>query len=235
MRKTNAERQREFRAKAKGKFKKLEVLLPCNEFDLLHGNAKQSELTKANYVVSLLHGNGLKNSAKNVDDKLPDNGKELPRLQGAVDELELELAAVKKQLKAGSDDREARQALQKERDALLAQVKELERVAGITDAILDDKNTEIARLKGKPANEKPELLSNEHSNALLDIDSSKQGYDGNQKDFKDAITSIVGNDNNVITASRKRAYAALGIVPTGSGRLSSDAERLAIYEWLRDN
>lgn len=216
MRKTNAERQREFRAKAKGKFKKLEVLLPCNEFDLLHGN-------------------GLKNSAKNVDDKLPDNGKELPRLQGAVDELELELAAVKKQLKAGSDDREARQALQKERDALLAQVKELERVAGITDAILDDKNTEIARLKGKPANEKPELLSNEHSNALLDIDSSKQGYDGNQKDFKDAITSIVGNDNNVITASRKRAYAALGIVPTGSGRLSSDAERLAIYEWLRDN
>lgn len=40
-------------------FKKLEVLLPDNEFSLLHDNAKIQGLTKAEYIASLLHGNAL--------------------------------------------------------------------------------------------------------------------------------------------------------------------------------
>ncbi|OQK17247.1 hypothetical protein AU255_04975 [Methyloprofundus sedimenti] len=89
----------------------------------------------------------------------PDNeklggNKELARLQNDNDYLKSELKLIKKQVKDASGDREAKQALQKERDALLLHVAELERVAGITDAILNDKDTEIARLKGnqKPVN-----------------------------------------------------------------------------------
>jgi len=55
--KSNVERQREYRLKAKGTYRKLETMLPCNEFDLLHANAKQAGKTKAQYIVGLLHGN----------------------------------------------------------------------------------------------------------------------------------------------------------------------------------
>ena len=61
MAKTAAERQKEFRERNKGKTRKLEVLLPGDEFTLLHNNAKQQGLTKAKYVVSLLHDNSSAN------------------------------------------------------------------------------------------------------------------------------------------------------------------------------
>jgi len=59
---TPAERQRKFRLSQKGKARKLEMLLPDNEFLLLHDNAKKQELTKAKYIISLLHGNGVSGS-----------------------------------------------------------------------------------------------------------------------------------------------------------------------------
>jgi len=61
--KSAAERQKEFRERNKGKTRKLEVLLPSDEFTLLHDNAKQQGLTKAKYVVSLLHDNNGGNRA----------------------------------------------------------------------------------------------------------------------------------------------------------------------------
>jgi hypothetical protein len=60
---TAAERQRKFRLSQKGKTRKLEILLPDNEFTLLHDNAKQQGLTKAKYIVSLLHSNSTEQQA----------------------------------------------------------------------------------------------------------------------------------------------------------------------------
>jgi len=52
---SSAERQRKFRESQKGKTRKLEVLLPDDDFLLLNRNAKEQGLTKAKYIVSLLH------------------------------------------------------------------------------------------------------------------------------------------------------------------------------------
>jgi len=75
MAKTAAERQKEFRERNKGKTRKLEVLLPSDEFALLHDNAKQQGLTKAKYVVSLLHGNGDNQAQPNAIDLIEKNNK----------------------------------------------------------------------------------------------------------------------------------------------------------------
>jgi len=58
--KSNAERQKEFRKRRASGYKKLEVLLPDNEFKLLHDNAKELDLTKASYIIKLLQGNEIK-------------------------------------------------------------------------------------------------------------------------------------------------------------------------------
>ena len=47
--------------------------------------------------------------------------------------------------------------------------------------------------------------------------------------------SYDGNDNNKVSVWRKRAQAALGIVPKGNGKLSSDNERVQVYQWLSNN
>jgi len=63
--KSNADRQRAFRRGRASTHKKLEVWLPNGKAKLLHDNAKNKGLTKAEYVVSLLPDNGI--------DLLPDN------------------------------------------------------------------------------------------------------------------------------------------------------------------
>ena len=186
--KSNSERQREFRAKAKGKFRKLEVLLPCNEFNLLHGNAKELGLTKANYVVSLLHDNEL--LAANV------------KLTKVNDELRT------KNIAQGKVIRE-----------LDGKIKELE------DSTLIDKGT-IDRLSLKESANKPNPAK---------ANSNLHHYDGSAKEFKTKLVSILGGDNNVVSAERKKAYAALNIAPKANGQLESDADRLAVYEWLLVN
>jgi len=55
--KSAAERQASFRAKAKGKIKALNVMLPVGDFELLQSNAKGLGLTQAAYIVNLLHSN----------------------------------------------------------------------------------------------------------------------------------------------------------------------------------
>lgn len=65
--------------------------------------------------------------------------------------------------------------------------------------------------------------------------SGTNSYDGNAKGFKAALVSIVGNDNNRVSAERKRAYTELNIQPMGNGKLKSDDDRLAVYEWLKSN
>ena len=55
--KSAAERQASFRAKAKGKIKTLNVMLPVGDFELLQSNAKGLGLTQAAYIVNLLHSN----------------------------------------------------------------------------------------------------------------------------------------------------------------------------------
>ena len=57
MAKTNAERQREYKERHSDKLKRLDILLPVNESKLLHGNAKKLGISKADYIVKLLHGN----------------------------------------------------------------------------------------------------------------------------------------------------------------------------------
>ncbi|MFK5948154.1 MAG: hypothetical protein QM500_05225 [Methylococcales bacterium] len=56
---SNKERQAKYRASKKGAFKKLEVLLPNNEAKLLHDNANSLGITKADYIVRMLHDNSL--------------------------------------------------------------------------------------------------------------------------------------------------------------------------------
>jgi len=79
MAKSAAERQKEFRERNKGKARKLEVLLPDNDFNLLHDNAKQQGLTKAKYVVSLLHDN-------NVDQVSSSSSTQIKELLAQVEE-----------------------------------------------------------------------------------------------------------------------------------------------------
>jgi len=55
--KSNAERQKAFRESRTSTHKKLEVWLPNDEAKLLHDNAKNKGLTKAEYVASLLPDN----------------------------------------------------------------------------------------------------------------------------------------------------------------------------------
>jgi len=57
MAKSNAQRQREYKERHGDSFKRLDILLPVNESKLLHGNAKQLGISKADYIVKLLHGN----------------------------------------------------------------------------------------------------------------------------------------------------------------------------------
>jgi hypothetical protein len=71
---TNAERQKEFRKNHAGTHKKLEILLPNNEFNLLHDNAINQGLTKAQYVINLLQGNKA----------LPDNTTNKQKLKAKV-------------------------------------------------------------------------------------------------------------------------------------------------------
>ena len=65
MAKSNAERQREFKARRCHEYKRLDLLLPVPEYKLLSGNAKKLGITKADYIVKLLHGNN------NYDGTLP--------------------------------------------------------------------------------------------------------------------------------------------------------------------
>ena len=99
---------------------------------------------------------------------------------------------------------------------LKSQISELERVAALDGAVLDDF---IAKRDGKQGAKQS---------------SDNGGYDGNAKGFKAALVSILGNDNNVVSALRKKAYAVLNIQPMGNGKLKSDSERVAVYEWLKD-
>jgi len=64
MAKSAAERQAEFRAKSKGKFKRLDLLLPVKVFNTLHLNAKNSGLSKAAYIDWLLKGNSTSKQSK---------------------------------------------------------------------------------------------------------------------------------------------------------------------------
>jgi len=73
MAKSAAERQKEFRERNKGKARKLEILLPNDEFSLLHDKAKQLGLTKAKYVVSLLHDNNGDTQCNNAIDLIHEN------------------------------------------------------------------------------------------------------------------------------------------------------------------
>jgi len=72
---TSAERQRKFREKIKGKFKKLEVLLPVEEFALLSGNAKEQGFTQSKYILSLLYGNKASQPQHNAIDLIEENKK----------------------------------------------------------------------------------------------------------------------------------------------------------------
>lgn len=213
--KSAAERQREFRAKSKDKFKRLDTLLPVEVFNLLHGNATRQGLTKAAYISELLHGNNAMTEKPSSYDAQFTANKELSRLQGAVDELESELAAVKKQLKAGSDDHEARQALQKERDALLAQVKELERIEALDAAILDDLRAERDKLL--------------HANT----DLSPHGY-GTNIVISNWIEKITGQSGgNLKTKLTADAMAALEL--KGKARYLPDANKARLLDWIKEN
>ncbi|MCF7970827.1 MAG: hypothetical protein K9L22_06645 [Methylococcaceae bacterium] len=57
MAKTAAQRQADFRKSHGNKFKRLDVLLPTELFNELHGNAERQGVTKAQYIDGLLHGN----------------------------------------------------------------------------------------------------------------------------------------------------------------------------------
>jgi len=81
-----------------------------------------------------------------LSDNEKSQSKESSKLQNDNDYLKLELKLIKEQVKAASGDREAKQALKKERDELLAQVKELERVAALDEATLDDIRIERDKL-----------------------------------------------------------------------------------------
>jgi len=58
MAKTAAQRQADFRKSHSNQFKRLDVLLPTELFNELHGNAEKHGMTKAQYLDNLLHGNG---------------------------------------------------------------------------------------------------------------------------------------------------------------------------------
>jgi len=174
--------------------------------------------------VSLLQAvNNLKNGVTSNQAVTSNQDKELTRLQGAVEELEIERAAIKKQLKAGADDRKALQELQKERNELFAQVQEQERVAALDASILNDMRAERDKL----------LHGNEQQPA--NIYSSKNSYDGNSKDFWNELAKILSKDRTRISSERKRACKAMGIQAKKNGQLSSDAERLKVYQWIKDN
>jgi len=84
--KTNADRQAEFRNSRALTHKKLEVWLPNDEAMVLSDNAKNKGLTKADYVISLLHDNGI--------ELLPDNDN-----QDEVTLLKLRLETANKNLR----------------------------------------------------------------------------------------------------------------------------------------
>lgn len=110
-----------------------------------------------------------------------------------------------KNIKQGNDIRE-----------LETQVRELERVAALNRVILDDF---IAKRDGKPL-------------------SDNCSYDGNTKGFRievEQITGISQANRSKFASKLKSTYAATGITPQKNGRLSSDTERIAVVEWLRDN
>jgi len=58
MARTAAQRQADFRKLHGNKFKRLDVLLPIDVFNELHGNALEQGITKAAYINSLLRDNG---------------------------------------------------------------------------------------------------------------------------------------------------------------------------------
>jgi len=70
MAKSAAERQAEFRVKSKDKLKRLDLLLPITVFNTLHGNAKNTGLSKAAYIERLLQANSLGNEIKKPIEQL---------------------------------------------------------------------------------------------------------------------------------------------------------------------
>ncbi len=106
---------------------------------------------------------------------------------------------------------------------LESEVMELKRVAALDCAILDDMRAERDK------------LHNDSGQKPVKVDLEPHSYDGNAKEFKTKLVAVVGRDNNVISAKRKKAYAALDIAPKANGQLKSDADRFAVYEWLASN
>lgn len=57
MAQSNSERQKIFKARRGDNFKRLDILLPIAEAELLTSNSKEAGLSKSDYIVKLLHGN----------------------------------------------------------------------------------------------------------------------------------------------------------------------------------
>ncbi|GEM_PF-4413626 len=88
MAKSAAERQAEFRAKSKGKFKRLDLLLPVKVFNTLHLNAKNSGLSKAAYIECMLQGNSMRNQPKKPIKQLSNGSFYNGNAQGFRNEVE---------------------------------------------------------------------------------------------------------------------------------------------------
>jgi len=73
MAKSKAEYQAAFREKHGNKFKRLDMLLPIDDFNLLHGRSLEAGLTKVAYICKLLHcgnkGNAQGDTALNAEIK----------------------------------------------------------------------------------------------------------------------------------------------------------------------
>ena len=251
MAKTTAERQKEFRERNKGKTRKLEVLLPGDEFTLLHDNAKQKGLTKAKYVVSLLHDNSGENGTvqgNNAIDLIQEN----KRL--AKDNAQLTIKA--------NEEHISRVSLEAKHDKQIKGLNNL--IYKLNDKPLagrcDELETEVTALKNQISNhthtsQEYALLESENkiltakvegledvnarandsiakmlkSNTLTSMANNYDGYGS----LHSAVVDLIGCPASAKSSTNKfikAAVDALGIKKIGNKY--STEQRKQMYDWI---
>lgn len=133
-----------------------------------------------------------------------------------------------KNIKQGSDNRSLSLKLEKLEDEN-AKILEAAKIDGIV----------ISKLHNKVENLEQQLQAICAKGKHLESQERNQGthnYDGNQKDFNAEFAKAVDistGDKTKLSNKRKAVLAEIGIIPMKNGRLKSDSDRLAVYEWLK--
>ena len=227
MAKTVAERQKEFRKRKAADFKKLEVLLPGNEFALLHDNAKEQGLTKAKYIVSLLHGN------------YSDN-KEITQPNNAIDLIQQNKELAKENVrltKKANEEHLSKKKLEVQHDRQLKGLNDL--IYSLNDKPLkvrnDELEAEVIVLKDQIKNHTQTTQQLERDNKKLVDKASSPAYDGSTR-LQPAISGLIG-------CSPKSYHIIANVIGSAKNKLNIPAKskkmtiqrKLEIYTEILQN